>query len=80
MGLSAIKTSDEQVHTRMGNSSRGDYFNFFGYRLILNDIFWTLATGLLPFNFSQGWQASGGLHEPAWQPGVVGQGSGSLRV
>ena len=36
--------------------------------------------GRFPFNPSQGWQASGGLHEPAWQPWVVGQGRGSLRV
>ena len=33
-----------------------------------------------PFNLSQGWQASGGLHEPVWQPGVVCQGRASIWV
>ena len=48
--------------------------------MYLNDIFWTPATGLLPFNLYKAGRQAGGLHEPAWQPGVVGQGRGSLRV
>ena len=49
-------------------------------QVLLNDSSGLRQLGRFPFNFSQGWQASGGLQEPAWQPGVVGQGRGSLRV
>ena len=42
-----------------GASSRGDSFNFSGYRLFLNDVFWTPAIGLLPFNLYKAGRQAG---------------------
>ena len=36
--------------------------------------------GGCPLTSHKAGRQAGGLHEPAWQPGVVGQGRGSLRV
>ena len=63
-----------------GDTGLEAILQFLGLQVSLNDSSGLRQLGRLPFNLSQGWQASGGLHEPAWQPGVVGQGRGSLRV
>ena len=47
---------------------------------VLNNSSGLPATGQWPFNLSQGCRRADGLHVPAGQPGVVGQGGGTLRV
>ena len=46
---------------------------------VLNNSSGLPATGQWPFNLSQGCRRADGLHVPAGQPGVVGQGGGTLR-
>ena len=46
---------------------------------VLNNSSGLPATGQWPFNLSQGCRRADGLHVPAGQPGVVGQGGGTLK-
>ena len=47
----------------------------------LKRFIWTPATWeVFPLTSHKAGRQAGGLHVPAWQPGVVGQGGGTLRV
>ena len=75
-----VKTSDKQVCMRMVTQVQA-VLQFLGLQVSFKRFIWTPATWeVVPLISHKAGRQAGGLHVPAWQPGVVDQGRGSLRV